>query len=66
VRNVQRVGNPTVAEMREGWEKFAGQFPPAKDLRFEPVDAGGVPAEWSRAPGIDDSRVVLFFHGCRY
>ncbi len=66
LRSVQRVGNPTVAEMREGWEKFAGQFPPAKDLRFEPVDAGGVSAEWSRAPGIDESRVVLFFHGGGY
>lgn len=66
LRGVQRVGNPTVTEMREGWEKFAGQFPPAKDLRFEPVDAEGVPAEWSRAPGIDESRVVLFFHGGGY
>jgi monoterpene epsilon-lactone hydrolase len=66
LRNVQRVGNPTVAEMREGWEKFAGQFPPAKDLRFESVDADGVPGEWSRAPGIDESRVVLFLHGGGY
>lgn len=66
LRGVQRVGNPTVTEMREGWEKFAGQFPPAKDLRFEPVDAEGVPAEWSRAPGIDESHVVLFFHGGGY
>ena len=66
LREMQRVGNPTVAEMREGWEKFAGQFPPAKDLRFEPVDADGVAAEWSRAPGIDESRVMLFFHGGGY
>jgi acetyl esterase/lipase len=66
LRGVQRVGNPTVAEMREGWEKFANQFPPAEDLCFEPVDAEGVPAEWSLAPGIDESRVVLFFHGGGY
>jgi hypothetical protein len=45
LRGVQRVGNPTVAEMREGWEKFAAQFPTAKDLCFESVDADGVPAE---------------------
>jgi acetyl esterase/lipase len=66
LRAVQRVGTPTVAEMRAGWEKFASQFPPAADLAFEAVDAACVPAEWTRAPNADDSRTVLFFHGGGY
>lgn len=28
-----------------------------------PVDAGGVPAEWVLAPGVDTSRRVLYIHG---
>ena len=30
---------------------------------FTPADAGGVPAEWVRAPGADSSRRVLYIHG---
>jgi acetyl esterase/lipase len=66
LRSVQRVGNPTMADMRAGWETFASRFVPAGDLAFEAVDAGGVPAEWSRAPGAARDRAVLFFHGGGY
>ena len=31
-----------------------------------PVDCGGVPGEWSLAPGSDPSRVLMFFHGGGY
>lgn len=30
---------------------------------FIPVDAGGIPAEWVLAPGVDTSRRVLYIHG---
>lgn len=30
---------------------------------FTPVDAGGVPAEWVLAPGVDASRRLLYLHG---
>jgi len=30
---------------------------------IEPVDAGGVPAEWVIAPGVDTNRRVLYIHG---
>jgi len=30
---------------------------------FIPVEADGVPAEWVLAPGVDDSRRVLYIHG---
>ena len=36
------------------------------DATFEPVDAGGVPAEWVRAPGADPDRRLLYLHGGAY
>ena len=31
--------------------------------QFTPVDAGGVPAEWVMAPGVDSGRRLLYIHG---
>lgn len=36
------------------------------DVTVEPVDAGGVPAEWTRIPGSEDGPVILFLHGGGY
>ena len=33
------------------------------DAQFNPLDAGGVPAEWVIAPGADGSRRTLYIHG---
>jgi acetyl esterase/lipase len=41
-------------------------WPVADDVKFVPVDAGGVEGEWSSVPGSDASRVLLFFHGGGY
>lgn len=35
-------------------------------IRIEPVDAGGVAAEWVRAPGADPDRRLLYIHGGAY
>lgn len=35
-------------------------------IRFEAVDAGGVPAEWVLAPGADPDRRLLYIHGGAY
>jgi epsilon-lactone hydrolase len=43
-----------------------GASPPAPDIKLEAVDAGGVPGEWSLAPGSDAARVLMFFHGGGY
>jgi acetyl esterase/lipase len=40
--------------------------PVAPDIRLEPVSTGGVPAEWSLAPGSDPHKVLMFFHGGGY
>jgi acetyl esterase/lipase len=35
-------------------------------VRFEPVDAGGVPAEWTAAPGARTDRTLVYLHGGGY
>jgi epsilon-lactone hydrolase len=37
-----------------------------RGVRFEKVSAGGVPAEWFRPEGCDESRVILYLHGGGY
>ncbi|QRM54067.1 alpha/beta hydrolase [Sinorhizobium sp. BG8] len=53
-------------ERRERIDEVGSIFPVADDIALEPVDLGGVAAEWSLAPGSDPGRVLLFFHGGGY
>ena len=59
-------GDQPIEEMRLSWDKFATAFPPAPDISFASVIAGGVPAEWVSAPAADQSRIVLYLHGGGY
>jgi acetyl esterase/lipase len=54
----------TIAERRAATESVAAQPPPGTTV--EPVDAGGVPAEWVIAAGVDSVRVLLYLHGGAY
>jgi acetyl esterase/lipase len=54
------------AERRARLDEVGAVVPVAGDIRCEPVDCGGVPGEWSLAPGADPSRVLMFFHGGGY
>ncbi len=54
------------AELRERFSAFARQFVPAADLRFEAVDAGGVPAEWCIPPDVRSRGALLYLHGGGY
>jgi monoterpene epsilon-lactone hydrolase len=56
----------TLEEQREGFEVIAKLFPVAPDVRREPVNAGGVKAEWLEAPGAAGNRTVLYLHGGGY
>jgi monoterpene epsilon-lactone hydrolase len=56
----------TLQERRALYEDGSKAAPPPDDLRFEDVDAGGVPAEWAIAPDATDERVVLYLHGGAY
>jgi acetyl esterase/lipase len=55
----------TIHDIRAGMEAgFA--FPLAADIRVEPVDAGGVRAEWVAASNASPARAVLYLHGGGY
>jgi epsilon-lactone hydrolase len=51
------------AERRQRLDEVGSVWKAADDIRLEPVDIGGLKAEFSIAPGSDPSRVLLFFHG---
>jgi acetyl esterase/lipase len=55
-----------VLQSRARYEKLAQVIGGAPDAKVEKVDAGGVPAEWVAAPGIDGTRAVLYLHGGGY
>jgi monoterpene epsilon-lactone hydrolase len=54
------------AERRKRLDEVGAVWPVAVDVALAPVDAGGVPAEWSLAPGSDAARALLYFHGGGY
>jgi monoterpene epsilon-lactone hydrolase len=53
-------------QRRQRIEEVGSAWPPADDIKLEHVDIGGLPGEWSIAPGSDASRVLLYFHGGGY
>jgi acetyl esterase/lipase len=57
---------PSIAEMRAGFERIGAFFAVPGDVRSEPVSAGGVPAEWVAAAGAREDRAVLYLHGGGY
>ena len=54
----------SVEEMRARIEGFTA--PVAADIDCDAVDAGGVPGEWVRAPGVGADGAVLYLHGGGY
>ena len=55
----------SIQEMRAEIEN-APRFPLAEDVRYEAVDAGGVPAEWITTPGAVEERIIYYLHGGGY
>lgn len=54
------------SERRRRIDEVGAIWPVADDVKLDAVDAGGLPGEWSSAPGSDAGRVLLFFHGGGY
>lgn len=50
------------AQMEAGFRQF--KVPP--DVHCEPVNAGGVPAEWVTTPGVVPERAIYYLHGGGY
>jgi monoterpene epsilon-lactone hydrolase len=56
----------SIEEQRAAFDRLTSQFPLAQDVRCEPVDAAGVPAEWISTPEAVDERVIYYLHGGGY
>jgi epsilon-lactone hydrolase len=57
---------PSIEESRaasEGWTIVTGE---PEGVTYQPVDAGGVPAEWTMPAAADPDRVLLYLHGGGY
>jgi acetyl esterase/lipase len=66
LRSQPPIQGDDIHSMRAAMESLMGAIPPPEDTKLEPVDAGGVPAEWTTADGADSGRVVVYFHGGGY
>jgi len=58
--------SPPIEEARSFFEETAAMFPVADDIRCEPVQVNGLPAEWIAAPNASKERVLLYLHGGGY
>jgi monoterpene epsilon-lactone hydrolase len=56
----------SVELMRSDLDEMASMVTIPEDVRCEPVDAGGVPAEWITTTGVVNNRVILYLHGGGY
>jgi epsilon-lactone hydrolase len=64
IKSMPRDPTASVERMRGAMEKVSEHV--ARDVKCEPVSAGGVPAEWIVPPGAADDRVILYLHGGGY
>ncbi|MBV8455874.1 MAG: alpha/beta hydrolase [Acetobacteraceae bacterium] len=55
-----------LSERRQRLDALGMQYQVPEGVRVEPVQANGVAAEWTMAPGADLGRVILFLHGGGY
>src|SRR5258705_12441870 len=53
-------------ERRKRIDEVGAVWPVADDVEFTAVNVNGMPGEYSRVPGSDPSRVLMFFHGGGY
>ena len=55
-----------IAQMRLDSDARGRAFGLPADVTVTPVDANGVPAEWTSTPGADQDSVILYLHGGGY
>jgi acetyl esterase/lipase len=56
----------SIQQLRAQMEEWVGSFPLPEGVSAEAVDAGGVPAEWVKAPGAREETAFLYVHGGGY
>jgi acetyl esterase/lipase len=55
-----------LAQRRARLDGLGSRYTLPSDVRVEPVEFGGVRAEWTSTPNADPQRALLFFHGGGY
>ena len=65
-RSRPNMADLTIEEQRAQMQVGFTQFKLPTDVRCDPVDAGGVAAEWITTPGVDTKRVICYLHGGGY
>lgn len=66
LRSASPLDGGDIEAMRAGMAAAMAGFTPPADVRYEPVDAGGVPAEWTSAPSARQDRALVYLHGGGY
>jgi epsilon-lactone hydrolase len=66
LRSASPLAGGTLLEKRARMELQTTLAPPPADVRYEPADAGGVPAEWTSAPGARTDAALVYLHGGGY
>ncbi len=56
----------SIEEQRAQMEVDLTQFQLPNDAHCEPVNAGGIPAEWVTTSGVNTERVICYLHGGGY
>lgn len=66
LRSLPRSQGLSPQEARASFEKSTSLIRIPEDVRCQPLDADGVPAEWVATPRAQNDKVVFFLHGGGY
>jgi len=64
--NLDNTIKKRIEEDREGLEQLAKMVKLPKDIKCEPIDIEGIPAEWISSPDINKDHIILYLHGGGY
>lgn len=65
MRRADPLGSGDLMTIRKITER-APAYPKPEDITWEPITAGGVPAEWVIPDACDPGRAIVYFHGGGY
>lgn len=66
LRSNPPIQGETVLEMRAFLDSVTANLPAPPGVSIEPVDAGGVEAEWTTPENVEPNRTLVYFHGGGY
>jgi monoterpene epsilon-lactone hydrolase len=66
LRSQPALDDQSIEEQRATIEANSTCYPLPQDIRCQPVEAGGVPAEWITTPESDEERIIYYLHGGGY